>query len=212
MSYEYSDLEIKAILGAEDITYNPNFLSFLTKKIRGGQLIEQQESIIAYLKRLANIRAFYPQALKVFEEIVLLEPQKLKNYFETVEKICSKYPEKRILENLSKRSLNFIGILAPQRKYQSEIIDNLGFDTVEEGVDAALKAGADIVVLCSSDDEYATYAVPAYQCLAGRAMFIVAGAPACMDELKAAGIENFIHVRCNVLETLKEYNAKLGIK
>lgn len=90
-----------------------------------------------------------------------------------------------------------------------KIIDNLGFDTVEEGVDAALKAGADIVVLCSSDDEYATYAIPAYQYLAGRAMFIVAGAPACMEELKAAGIENFVHVKCNVLETLKEYNAKL---
>lgn len=90
-----------------------------------------------------------------------------------------------------------------------KIIDNLGFETVEAGVDAALKAGADIVVLCSSDDEYATYAIPAYQYLAGRAMFIVAGAPACMDELKAAGIENFIHVKCNVLETLKEYNAKL---
>lgn len=93
-----------------------------------------------------------------------------------------------------------------------KIIDNLGFDTVEEGVDAALKAGANIVVLCSSDDEYANYAVPAYNYLAGRAMFIVAGAPACMDGLKAAGIENFIHVRCNVLETLKEYNTKLGIK
>lgn len=93
-----------------------------------------------------------------------------------------------------------------------KIIDNLGFDTVEEGVDAALKAGANIVVLCSSDDEYANYAVPAYNYLAGRAMFIVAGAPACMDDLKAAGIENFIHVRCNVLETLKEYNTKLGIK
>ncbi|MDO4311234.1 MAG: methylmalonyl-CoA mutase small subunit [Prevotella sp.] len=92
-----------------------------------------------------------------------------------------------------------------------KIIDNLGFDTVEEGVDAALKAGADIVVLCSSDDEYATYAIPAYQYLAGRAMFIVAGAPACMEDLKAAGIENFVHVKCNVLETLKEYNAKLGI-
>ena len=90
-----------------------------------------------------------------------------------------------------------------------KIIDNLGFDTVEEGVDAALKAGADIVVLCSSDDEYATYAVPAFKYLDGRAMFIVAGAPACMEELKAAGIENFVHVKCNVLETLKEYNAKL---
>ena len=92
-----------------------------------------------------------------------------------------------------------------------KIIDNLGFDTVEEGVDAALKAGADIVVLCSSDDEYATYSVPAFNYLANRAMFIVAGAPACMDELKAAGIENFVHVKCNVLETLKEYNGKLGI-
>lgn len=90
-----------------------------------------------------------------------------------------------------------------------KVIDNLGFKTVEEGVDAALAANADIVVLCSSDDEYVTYAVPAFQYLNGRAMFIVAGAPACMDDLKAAGIENFIHVRCNVLETLKEYNAKL---
>ena len=93
-----------------------------------------------------------------------------------------------------------------------KVVDNLGFKTVEEGVDAALKAGADIVVLCSSDDEYAEYAVPAFKYLDGRAMFVVAGAPACVDDLKAAGIENFIHVRCNVLETLKEYNAKLGIK
>ena len=90
-----------------------------------------------------------------------------------------------------------------------EVIDNLGFATVEEGVEAAMKANADIVVLCSSDDEYAELAVPAFQALNGRAMFIVAGAPACMEDLKAAGIENFIHVRCNVLETLREYNAKL---
>ena len=92
-----------------------------------------------------------------------------------------------------------------------KVIDNLGFKTVEEGVDAALKANADIVVLCSSDDEYAEYAIPAFKYLDGRAMFVVAGAPACMDDLKAAGIENFVHVRCNVLETLKEYNQKLGI-
>ena len=40
-------------------------------------------------------------------------------------------------------------------------------------------------------------------------MFVVAGAPACMDELKAQGIENFIHVRVNVLDTLIDFNAKL---
>ena len=92
-----------------------------------------------------------------------------------------------------------------------KVIDNLGFKTVEEGVDAALEAGADIVVICSSDDEYAEYAVPAFKYLDGRAMFVVAGAPACMEDLKAAGIENYIHVKCNVLDTLKEYNQKLGI-
>ncbi|MBO7116317.1 MAG: methylmalonyl-CoA mutase small subunit [Prevotella sp.] len=92
-----------------------------------------------------------------------------------------------------------------------KVIDNLGFKTVEEGVDAALEAKADIVVICSSDDEYAEYAIPAFKYLDGRAMFVVAGAPACMEDLKAAGIENYIHVRCNVLETLKEYNQKLGI-
>lgn len=90
-----------------------------------------------------------------------------------------------------------------------EVIDNLGFPSVEEGVKAAINAQADIIVLCSSDDEYAEYAIPAFQEVNGRALFIVAGEPACMDDLKAAGIENFIHVRCNVLETLREYNKKL---
>ena len=92
-----------------------------------------------------------------------------------------------------------------------KVIDNLGFKTVEEGVDAALAANADIVVICSSDDEYAEYAIPAYQYLNGRAMYVVAGAPACSEDLKAAGIENFINVKSNQLETLRAYNAKLGI-
>jgi len=93
-----------------------------------------------------------------------------------------------------------------------EIIDNLGFQTPEEGVEAALKAGADIVVICSSDDEYAELAPRAYQALDGKAIFVVAGAPACMEDLKAAGIENFIHVRSNVLESLQEFNKQLNIK
>lgn len=92
-----------------------------------------------------------------------------------------------------------------------KVIDNLGFKTVEEGVDAAVAAGADIVVLCSSDDEYAEYAVPAFKYLDNRAIYVVAGAPACAEELKAAGIENFIHVKVNQLETLKMFNSKLGI-
>ncbi len=90
-----------------------------------------------------------------------------------------------------------------------EIIDNLGFDTVQQGVDAALAKEADVIVLCSSDDEYATLAPEAYKYLDGRAEFVVAGNPACTDELKAQGIKDFVHVRCNVLDTLKDFNARL---
>lgn len=90
-----------------------------------------------------------------------------------------------------------------------EIIDNLGFNTVEEGVDAALAQGADVVVLCSSDDEYATLAPEAFKYLDGRAEFVVAGNPACTDDLKAVGIKDFVHVRCNVLETLQDFNSRL---
>ena len=92
-----------------------------------------------------------------------------------------------------------------------KIQDNLGFATVQEGIDAGLAAGASIIVLCSSDDEYAEYAPEAYKYLAGRAEFVVAGAPACMEDLKAVGIENYINVKSNVLETLRQFNQKLGI-
>jgi len=92
-----------------------------------------------------------------------------------------------------------------------KIIDNLGFETIEAGVEAAMKAGANIVVLCSSDDEYVDFAPAAYQALNGKAEFVVAGAPACMEDLKAQGITQFINVKSNVLETLKTFNAKLGI-
>lgn len=90
-----------------------------------------------------------------------------------------------------------------------EIIDNLGFNTVEEGIDAALTKEADVVVLCSSDDEYAELAPAAFKYLNGRAEFVVAGAPACMEELQAAGIKDFVHVRCNVLDTLRDFNNRL---
>ena len=105
----------------------------------------------------------------------------------------------------SQFSCNFFGCAGYQ------VIDNLGFDTVQAGVDAALAAGANIVVLCSSDDEYIEFAPATYQALAGKAEFVVAGMPACMDDLKAQGINQFINVRSNVLETLKAFNAKLGI-
>ena len=149
-------------------------------------------------------------------DLPALNTQRLASEFETLRLSTEKAQKQPIafmltIGNLAMRqaraqfSCNFLAAAG------YKVMDNLGFKTVEEGVDAALEAKADIVVICSSDDEYAEYAIPAFQYLNGRAMFVVAGAPACSEDLKAAGIENFIHVKSNQLETLRAYNAKLGI-
>jgi len=78
-------------------------------------------------------------------------------------------------------------------------------------VKAAREKNADIIVLCSSDDEYVELAPEAYKLIDGKELFVVAGAPACTDDLKAVGIEHFINVKSNVLETLRMFNSKLNI-
>lgn len=91
------------------------------------------------------------------------------------------------------------------------VIDNTFFKSVEEGVEAALASKAEIVVVCASDDDYAEVAPKVKELLAGRAILVVAGAPACTPELEAQGITNFINVKSNVLETLKFYLKEMGI-
>ena len=83
--------------------------------------------------------------------------------------------------------------------------------SIEEGVKAALESKAEIVVVCASDDDYAEAAPKVKELLGGKAILVVAGAPACAPELEAQGIKNFINVKSNVLETLKFYLKEMGI-
>jgi methylmalonyl-CoA mutase len=92
-----------------------------------------------------------------------------------------------------------------------EVIDNNRFTSIEEGVKAALATKADIIVACSSDDEYAD-TIPRIATLIGnRGIVVVAGEPECKPELEAQGITHFISVKSNVLETLKQYQHETGI-
>jgi methylmalonyl-CoA mutase len=93
-----------------------------------------------------------------------------------------------------------------------ETIDNLGFKTVEEGVNAFLKSKAEILVVCSADDEYPALAPAIFEQVKDKAIVVIAGYPKdIVDELKAKGLEHFIHVRSNVLEDLNKYQSLLGI-
>lgn len=92
-----------------------------------------------------------------------------------------------------------------------EVLDNNGFETVEAGIEAAQAAKAEIIVICSSDEAYAEIA-PEVKKQAGDAIVVIAGYPkAIVDNLKAAGIEHFVHVKSNVLETLIGFQKELGI-
>lgn len=91
------------------------------------------------------------------------------------------------------------------------ILSNPGFKTTAEGAKAALGLGANIVVICSSDDEYAAFAPEIYRQLKDKTIVVVAGNPACADQLRSEGIEHFISIRSDVGSTLGLFNKLTGI-
>jgi len=93
-----------------------------------------------------------------------------------------------------------------------DLIDNLGFKTLEDGIRAAEKSKAEIIVICSSDDEYAEIAPEIIRALNDKAIVVLAGYPKdILDDLKKAGLKHFIHIRSNVLDSLQDIQKELGI-
>ncbi len=82
----------------------------------------------------------------------------------------------------------------------------------EAAAQEAKKAGADLVVLCSSDDEYATFTAPLKKALGPTPKLLVAGYPQdAIEQLKADGADDFVHIKLNVVETLERYHKELGV-
>lgn len=92
-----------------------------------------------------------------------------------------------------------------------DVVDNVGFESIDEGLTAARERGADVIVLCSSDDEYLEFGKEAFAKVRPEETLVVAGSPACAGELEALGIRHFISVRSNLLETLQRFQRELGI-
>lgn len=76
-------------------------------------------------------------------------------------------------------------------------------------------AGSDVVVLCSADDAYADWAAklsPLLRAEGGSPVLVVAGYPAeHLDALRALDVRYFVHLRCDVVATLQDLHARLGI-
>ncbi|MCG3210971.1 MAG: Methylmalonyl-CoA mutase [Anaerolineae bacterium] len=94
-----------------------------------------------------------------------------------------------------------------------EVLNNNGFAAPDAAAQAALDSGAPIVVICSTDDDY-PQAVPPI-CRQVKAAnpdvtVVLAGYPADQIEAhKAAGVNEFIHVRADVVDVLGRLQGKL---
>jgi methylmalonyl-CoA mutase len=92
-----------------------------------------------------------------------------------------------------------------------KVTDNNNFASIDEGVKAALASKAEIVVACSSDEEYAEGVPQIAAKLGSKSILVVAGEPQCKEDLQSKGITHFISIKSNVLETLRGYQKELGV-
>jgi methylmalonyl-CoA mutase len=102
------------------------------------------------------------------------------------------------------------------RKARSGFITNFfGCAGFEIETAEAVTGDPDVIVLCSSDPEYAALAPRVIQELrdAGKATpVIVAGHPAdSIEQLQQAGVADFVHARSNAAEVLRAWQERLGV-
>ncbi|MCX7859521.1 MAG: acyl-CoA mutase large subunit family protein [Chloroflexus sp.] len=95
------------------------------------------------------------------------------------------------------------------------VLGNDGFATIEDAAAAALASGAEIVTICSTDETYPdivpalTHAIKSQR---PEITVVLAGYPTdLIDMYRAAGIDEFIHLRANCYETLARLQRLKGV-
>lgn len=91
-----------------------------------------------------------------------------------------------------------------------KVTDNVGFDKIEQGIEATQKTNSDIIVLCSDDNSYLELADKIKSSFPEK-IIVIAGNPVNKNEIEKVGISNFIHVKSNIYSELVEYQKLLNI-
>jgi methylmalonyl-CoA mutase len=96
-----------------------------------------------------------------------------------------------------------------------EVVEPTPPKTVEDAVKSMVDSGALMAVLCSDDASYPELAkefVPALKAIKPDVPVYVAGYPTdAIEQLKADGVDGFVHIKADVVETLEELQKQLGI-
>jgi len=96
-----------------------------------------------------------------------------------------------------------------------EVIGNEGFGTTDQAIQAAIASGAQVVVICSTDQTYPDLVPPLAKGIKEAkpdTLVLVAGYPVdYVEAFKAADVDDFIHLRANCYELLTKLQNQMGV-
>ncbi len=96
-----------------------------------------------------------------------------------------------------------------------EIVDGVITQSMEEALKKALEINAEITIICGADEDYDTLGVEFAQSFKNakkEGLLLLAGYPSdSVQDLINAGIDEFIHLRANLIDTLSSLQEKLNI-
>ncbi len=95
------------------------------------------------------------------------------------------------------------------------VLGDQGFDSVKEAAEAALRSGAKVVCICSSDDAYPDQVPPLVQQIkeadAGIQVLLAGYPKAHVEAFRVAGVDDFIHLRSPARSQLESLQQTLGV-
>lgn len=173
---------------------------------------------------LPTLRIAWAQKRDSGPTAVALKPFRGAEGFEAVRRAGDDF-----LGRTGKRARVFLAKIGPAKQHKAradfssgffsvggfEIDGKMSFPTAEEAADAALASGAAVAVLCSTDETYPELApVFARRIKAANPALalVLAGHPGEREaEFRAAGFDDFIHVRSNLRTTLSQLQRLAGV-
>lgn len=98
-----------------------------------------------------------------------------------------------------------------------EIVAKQSFETAADAAKAAAESGAPVAVLCSTDETYPAlvpeFAGAVKAATGGKVSVVLAGMPAeaaVVESFRAAGVDEFIHIRASVYAVLAKFLKQIG--
>ncbi len=189
------------------------------------KLISKRKSIMVGVNKYPNLMEKVASTLLFNGDKTnsskILKPRRASLEIETIrrttEELVEKIDKRPVVElisygNLTMRkaraafSYDFIGVsgykIQPEKSYNSVI----------NATESSAKSDSDIVVICSSDEDYNKTAlsfVQTFRKLNSNKILLIAGAPANINELTKAGLDGCINIKSDIITTISNIQEKI---